>query len=422
MNEQKISVSKEIPMADSASLNRLKLSKFKLNALLNITMAINENLSQKELLNRYQTLLCEDLNIGKILIYKLSTEWELILVSGCDKDAYDGIDVERDLIPVEEITFNSDYEASVLSSFDITIPVIHKGSALAFVLIGDIDEESEGVSPTIKHLHFIQTLSNIIMVAIENIRLFNESLRQEAMKKELELASKMQTMLIPDNDKLPRNKDIAVSAFYHPHYDVGGDYYDCLTLNDNETGFLIADVSGKGISAALLMSNFQANLRAMFISGISLDDLVKNLNRRVIDSAKGEKFITLFVAKYNSQTRILEFVNAAHNPPVVFDGKKGKPIKLETSCVGIGMIDDIPRVDIGHFKVKPRSKIICYTDGLSELEDEEGHEVGTRVIEEYIVNNESIDKNIKDIISNQKILQGNTSLFDDITIIGVEFF
>ena len=118
--------------------------------------------------------------------------------------------------------------------------------------------------------YYVQTISNIIIVAIENIRLFQESLRQEAMRKELELASKMQNMLIPHSGSLPNNERVRINAFYHPHLEVGGDYYDYLELGPDEIGFCISDVSGKGMSAALLMSNFQANLRALFTHDISL--------------------------------------------------------------------------------------------------------------------------------------------------------
>ncbi|GAH85372.1 unnamed protein product, partial [marine sediment metagenome] len=244
---------------------------------------------------------------------------------------------ERDLMKYSEITFVPSGEDNILKAFDIIIPVLNNNVHLAFVLIGDIDEEGEGVSPVIKHLNFIQTISNIIIVAIENIRLFNESLRQEAIKKELELASKMQTMLIPDNRELPQNNKIFVTGFYLPHYDVGGDYYDCILLNEEEIGFCIADVSGKGISAALLMSNFQANLRALFTHEISLVSLVEKLNERVIHSAAGEKFITLFVARYNYNTKILQYINAAHNPPVLYNTVSGNISLFQTSCVGIGM-------------------------------------------------------------------------------------
>lgn len=409
-------------MIRKESKQRLQLSKFKLNSLLEITRAINENLTTKELLERYQKLLREDLNIGKILIYKFGEQWENILCSGCDKNVYENISVENDLLEHKEITFVPSSEKNKLSSFDYIIPVFNNNEALAYVLIGDIDEETEGMSPVLKHLHFIQTLSNIIMVAIENIRLFNESLRQEALKKELELASKMQNLLIPDNELLPQNKNVFTTGFYHPHYDIGGDYYDCMFLSKNDVGFCIADVSGKGISAALLMANFQANMRGLFTHDIQLESLVTKLNERVIRSAQGEKFITLFLARYNFKTHKLEYINAAHNPPVIYYSDSKEIVMPETGCVGMGMLDEIPVIKKGLIEIVEHTKIICYTDGLSELPDENGEEIGTRIIEKYISNKHRIDKNIEEIISSQKIPDGNDRMFDDISILGVEFF
>lgn len=409
-------------LTGKASINRLKLSTFKLNTLLTITKAINDNLSTDELLVRYEKILRKDLNIGKILIYKFDKIWNLILSSGCSQEIIQHIDVEKDFVDQKEISFITVSPNPILRVFDNIIPVINNNLPIAFVLIGDIDEEKEGVSPTIKHLHFIQTLSNIIIVAIENIRLYRESLKQEALKKELELASKMQSMLIPDRSILPNNNKIMVSPFYHPHFEVGGDYYDFIQLNEDEFGFCIADVSGKGISAALLMSNFQANLRALFTTDISLPDIVKKLNERVMASAKGEKFITLFIAKYSYKTKILDYINAGHNQPIFYDMKDKNLQFLTEGCVGIGMLDEIPVLKSGSLKVENRSKLFCYTDGLVELVDEDGVDFDTKEIEKCISNNDQIDKNISTIIKNQKILEGSAAIFDDISIIGIEFY
>jgi sigma-B regulation protein RsbU (phosphoserine phosphatase) len=152
-------------MAKESSLQRLKLLSFKLNALLEITQAINANLSIDGLLDRYRGMLQDELKIGKIVIYKLNETWERILTSGTKEEEILGVDIERDLIHVKEITFLTTYRNESLKDFDIIIPVITQDKPLAFVLIGDI-EEGEGVSPVIKHLHFIQTISNIIIVAI----------------------------------------------------------------------------------------------------------------------------------------------------------------------------------------------------------------------------------------------------------------
>ncbi|MDA3780702.1 MAG: SpoIIE family protein phosphatase [Bacteroidales bacterium] len=409
-------------LSRKASISRLKLFSFKLNSLLAITKAINENLSTTELLKKYELILREDLNIGRTLIYKYDKNWKVILNSGCSQEHIKSINFEEDVFTHKEISFVTSSTSVGLQGFDNIIPVFNNNIPIAYVLIGDIDEESAGVSPTIKHLHFIQTLSNIIIVAIENIRLFKENLKQEALKKELELASKMQSMLIPEESQLPNNEKIKVSTFYHPHSEVGGDYYDFLSLNKNKIGFCIADVSGKGISAAILMSNFQANLRALFTPDSPLSEIVTKLNKTVLTAAKGEKFITLFIGRYDSQTSKLEYINAAHNPPFLYDIDNKKLSALKDGCVGMGMLDEIPTIQSGEITINHPSKLFCYTDGLVEIISGDKVSVRTQEIEECLKNDDYIDENIADIIKKQGILEDNTSIFDDISMIGIELF
>ena len=407
-------------MIEKASLKRLQINNFKLNALLEITQAINSNLSIPELLLRYQNILQEDLKIGKILIYKYETGWVCLLNTHCQEDYTDYIDVERDLIQYPDIRSITSSQNPGLKAFDIVIPVYNNNVPMAFVLIGDIDEEMDLVSPVIKHLNFIQTISNIIIVAIENIRLFKESLKQEALKKELELASKMQNMLIPNASVLPHNDKIVMTSFYHPHFEVGGDYYDFVQLTKDEIGFCIADVSGKGMSAALLMSNFQATLRALFTRDIPLKVLVERLNERVLSNAHGEKFITMFVARYNVRSHELEFVNAGHNPPILYEIYSGNLTFLRSGCVGLGMLDSIPFIVNGHVIIGGNTKILCYTDGLVELLEGDSIQLATTFLEEQVSNQLGIEENIELIIQKQGILEGNKSIIDDITMLGLQ--
>jgi sigma-B regulation protein RsbU (phosphoserine phosphatase) len=241
------------------------------------------------------------------------------------------------------------------------------------------------------------------------------------MKKELELAAKMQKMLIPDNEHMPKNPKIVVNGFYFPHYEVGGDYYDCIRLSETKTGFCIADVSGKGISAAILMSNFQASLRALFTSDIELETLVNKLNSIVVINAAGEKFITLFVARYDHKSRVLEYINAAHNPPVLYNTITGEIKHLRTSCVGIGMLDEIPAFEKSELKIRDSSKIVCYTDGLSELKYPDGRDIGTIEIIRHISNTKPVEVNIREMIKDLGLPDDNPSTFDDVSIIAADF-
>jgi phosphoserine phosphatase RsbU/P len=170
------------------------------------------------------------------------------------------------------------------------------------------------------------------------------------------------------------------------------------------------------------MSNFQANLRALFTTEDSLKEIVRKLNERVMASAKGEKYITLFIAKFSYKTRVLKYINAGHNPPIFYNIEKKEIKFLRDGCVGMGMLDEIPTLKSGSLKVEQKSKLFCYTDGLVEMVDDEGVSFGTEQVEKVISNDKDIDDNINTIIKQQKILEGSIAIFDDISIIGIEFY
>jgi sigma-B regulation protein RsbU (phosphoserine phosphatase) len=358
-------------MSEHSKLERLneKLSQrdFKLNALLEVTRAINNNYSVEKLLDIYKYIIKEQLEITKLILLTYDQyEWNIFLKYG-HKGALKNISVDKDLGKIKDITVIESSSKNYLDSFDVVVPVFHKDMPLAYLLIGDLNENAEGMSPTIKHMNFIQTLTNIIVVAIENKRLAKENIRQEVVKKELQLAAEMQSLLLPGN--LPVNKDVEMAAKYVAHHSVGGDYYDFIELNHTEFVFCVADVSGKGISAALLMSNFQANLRAIIkYTDFSLPKLIEELNTSVINSAKGERFITLFIARYNIITRKLKYINAGHNHPILTNGKEVR--FLSAGCTGIGMLDQIPHIEEDEVFVAPNSLLVSYTDGLVEVENE----------------------------------------------------
>ncbi len=396
-------------------------SKFKLNLILKITQAINENLSIDELLQQYKNILFNDLKIGKIAVYIFSSHWEKLLISGISKECIDKIKIGKHLSSISEITYISRDLPEVLWSFDFIIPVIHKNSVLAYILIGDIDEEMEGMSPAIKHLSFIQTISNIIIVAMENKRLYKQLLIQEAFKKEMELASKIQSLLIPNQSSLPQNQYISTCGYYQPHFEIGGDYYDFINFNDQELGFCIGDVSGKGIPAALIMSNFQATLRALFRPETPLDELMIQLNQKVCDNSSSEKFLTFFVGIYNYTTRKLKYVNASHHPPLLYNFENGETTSLKKGCIGLGMLNEIPAISIGEITINEHSKLLCYTDGLIELERDDQMEVGVQFLTKTFATQKNISDTFADLIHHIDIGKKNKAVIDDISLFGIEF-
>jgi sigma-B regulation protein RsbU (phosphoserine phosphatase) len=225
----------------------------------------------------------------------------------------------------------------------------------------------------------------------------------------------MQNMLVPSS--LPNNEKIEAAAYYKPHKNIGGDYYDFVTISEDEVAFCISDISGKGIPAALLMANFQANLRTLITRKYPLPQFIDILNTKVLEITKGEKFITLFIATYNYKTRILTYVNAGHNPCILYD--KGEVQLLDLGCTILGMFDTLPYVNFGEVKISPDSMIVLYTDGLSEAANNEGKLFEVEGLVEYLQGHSTLE--LKDF--NNQLLdtviayKQDTDFDDDITLL-----
>ncbi len=374
----------------------------KLRLLLQITQDINHNFSRDQLLKSLKRVLVNQLKIERLALY-------VVTPNSFNQEFIEGVDLDKAIINVEAFLKTSSNSEEIRkindtdsSFFEYLIPVFHKDQPLAFLFIGTNnpkEEVSEGYAWIDKSdLEFIKTLCNVVFVALENKKLAKDAIYKEAMKKEIELAAEMQMMLFPSDIPLPDSID--VDAYYLAHQEVGGDYYDYFKLNDEEIMLCIADVSGKGISAALLMSNFQANVRALSPYIPDLEQLARKLNQKVEESAKGERFITAFIAKYNILTRILSYINCGHNSPILFSGQEFK--LLNSGSIGLGMLGELPFVKSESVEVSKNAILVCFTDGLTEATDENGNFFGIERMYDIIKSNHYLSTSeINQQISNQ---------------------
>jgi phosphoserine phosphatase RsbU/P len=399
---------------------QIKLKDFKLNSLLEITNAINLNQEVEQLMRIYEFILKEQLGYDRFVLFNLQEDWNLLSRVGI-KGKVKEINVINDLSRFREITVIESSHSPLISEFDVVVPVFHKDKPLAYLLIAGIKSGSILLTDRMTYMSFVQTLTNIIVVAIENKRMTRQGLIQERIKKELEVASEMQKLLFPSD--LPSNRRMDISAKYTPRHEVGGDYYDFIPLGDEEYIICIADVSGKGISAAMLMANFQATIRTLFnYQRFDMEFLMEELNKKVMRSAKGEKFITFFIAHYNAHTRELKYVNAGHNHPILTNGRKFET--LDKGCIGLGMLDELPFIDVGRLVLKPNTTLLLYTDGVVELENEEGEFFGIdRLVKMmhsyYPLKMEDLNSLIFSKLDEWK---GELPLVDDTAVFGCRFF
>jgi sigma-B regulation protein RsbU (phosphoserine phosphatase) len=393
--------------------------KDQLYALLQVTRAINNNASARDLFSIYEFILNKQLGFSRIAYCSFDEIWKWPVHVDADFDI-SRIKPERDLEGFDDLTILEPVrEADMLEAFDVVIPVKHKGKALAYLLLGRLDRK--GIKTQHKaDLEFVQTISNIISVAIENKRLFKENVQQEMLKRELEMAKEVQSMFIPSS--LPQDEHFDFAAVYKPVRQIGGDYYDFIRLSEREVMFCMADVSGKGVAAALLMANFQAFLRARISVNTDLQSLVSELNDHVVQAAKGEKFITLFIARYTIDNQMLEYVNAGHNPPVLCSGNE--ILVLTSGTTGLGMLEKLHRLESGLIRIDHGSLLVCYTDGLVEQENEGGVDFGIEQLQELVLENKDFsaaafnEMLIRDFTSHK----GDQPSLDDVSLLTCRFY
>jgi sigma-B regulation protein RsbU (phosphoserine phosphatase) len=391
----------------------LYIKQLQLHWLLQVTKAINYNLPSDQLFEVYEAVMRDHLKVKKLSLYVCDGEWKKSLSYG---------DAEGTVLPDPEVhfrelagmQFTNEQMPEWLQGFESIIPVYHNQQPLAYAFIGDL--QNEQIQSLKEILPFIHTITNIIVVAIENKRLTRETINQAQLQKELELAARMQSMLFPAH--LPVNINIDLAATYLPHQQVGGDYYDYIELSEEELMICLADVSGKGMSAALLMSNFQANLHAKAPAVDSLRSLVSSLNTSVNKSAKGEKYITVFLAVINTRTRIINYINAGHNQPVLYIN--GEFTLLDKGTTGLGMFEELPFINEGMAYFPQGAVLLCYTDGIVEQENEKGEIFGLEKITELVRNN-SDAYTMKDLhfrmIDAFRKFRNNTDALDDVTLL-----
>ena len=355
----------------------MDIKQLELNAILDITQAINKNVSEKDLYKIFFFTCMANLRIPEIaLVVEESSDFVTKINKSIDPDLSFIDDVVRIIKGTDQkiikLTSQEGFENA-----GVVIPIRHKDEVLAMIFVGKEHLDS----CTEDDLNFVKTLGNIIMVAIENKRLVRSQLEQERLKKELEIASEVQSYLIPNS--LPKTDRISMASSYVPHYSVGGDYFDYIKLSDDRFVYCIADVSGKGVPAALMMSNFQATLRTMIRQTNDLEKIVRELNFQLHHNSKGQHFITFFIGLVDLGTGDMDYINAGHNPPIFLQEGKDE-VLLENGTLLLGAFEELPFLNRGAVKIGSGDLIFSYTDGVTEVFNTDDEEYGEERLSPFI--------------------------------------
>ena len=309
------------------------------------------------------------------------------------------------------LLFPSLYEMGI----EVIVPMQIQGKTKGLIILG---KRINNIDYTDADIEFIFSVGSLAIISMENRRLFREALEKHKMEEELDIAREIQRNLLPQ--KFPSLSNFDIAAVNVSSKQVGGDYYDIIELDENDCVVAIADVSGKGVPASLMMANMQAFLQVICRQNIPLGVATGLINDLISKNTTDGRFITFFWGTLNNLDKTFEYVNAGHNPPLLI--RDGKIIKLEIGGMILGVMKTLMQYRSEKIQLMKDDVIVMFTDGISEAMNKKGEEFSDAALEKLSLESvgdtsENIMKKIQSEV--QKFTDG-ANQSDDITLVVIK--
>ncbi len=413
-------------ISSTAIANTLTLEKLK-KANQNLDAKINQLSSLFDLSKEFSGILEEE-RVSKLLVFSVIAQMLVsqfaviikegdlpeILESNIKKDKLLNIINSNKIFESNQILYGEQLKEKRPELFDagfvLSVPMVIKNEVRGVILLG---KRLTGKPFSQSDLEYISSVAGLAVISIENSRLFKEALEKQKLEKDLELARTIQKNLLPK--EIPVFKNIEIAAFNKTAKQVGGDYYDIIRLDEKNVLIAIADVSGKGVQAALLMANLQAFLKAIIKQNIPLVEASNLINDLVSENTTMGSFITFFWGILNTEDRTFTYVNAGHNPPVWVSN--GKLVKLKTGGMILGVMPTVVDYKFETIQLEKGDLIVLFTDGITEAMDTEKNEYSEERLEKLITENkkETAGGLLKKIMEDVNDHTSGAEQSDDIT-------
>lgn len=295
---------------------------------------------------------------------------------------------------------------------EIAIPLKLRGSTEGILCLG---KKMTGKSYQPGDVEFLYALGNLALTSIQNTYLVDDQIERERMAQEMRLAREIQERLLPT--RLPESSVVELAAFAAPSREVGGDYYDAVALPGDRLMLAVADVTGKGMPASLLMANMQACLRIVLPLDIDLEDATTRINDVIHANTGFDKFITFFWGICDADGTTFKYVNAGHNPPLHVTSE-GTLTHLETGGLLLGIMGGV-QYERGERGLKSGDVIAMFTDGVTEAMNPEMEEYDDPRLEELLVNvrDKSAQGILDAVLADVEAFTRGAPQSDDITMI-----
>ena len=264
------------------------------------------------------------------------------------------------------------------------LPMKDADHLLGFVALTD---KAAGYRYSSEDINLLGVLSNQMVSALTNARLYVESLERTRLQEEINMARRIQVDLLPSEP--PELGCSTICAHSTPSRTIGGDYYDFIRIDSDRLGVVIADASGKGMPAALMIAQTQAIIRSEVNNGTPIATMLKNVNQQMAESTSAETYVTLFYGELNTATGQFLYANAGHNYPILARSD-GSIELLKTGGLVIGALPDI-EYESATVKLEADDLLVLFTDGLSEAMDESEVEYGEERLRQLITSHRTKD-------------------------------
>jgi len=402
------------------SINRgLDRKNQELQTLFELGKELNSTLDHETIVRQFGYALMGQMMVGRFLIYLNSDDsLKIYHNKGFSNEHVESIDpCLKELEDLNEIMLvqkKKDKLNDLLSKAEIAavIPLSIQGENKGVLCI----EEKRGTKQfSDDDLQLLHTMGGQVIISLENARLFKESIERQRLQEELNIAREIQQGLLASDFNVSDGWKIFGKNV--PSLEVGGDYYDVIKLDNGNIALAIADVSGKGAGASLLMSNLQASLRALINVEPNLDSMVARINNILYQNTSADKYITFFVGILDPDKRTFTYCNAGHNPPLKFS-QTGNVTELEEGGLIIGMMGGVS-YEIGNVVLDEGDIIVMYTDGITEAENEKDEEYGEESLKNHVKRNlkSSPEELINSIVEEVESHAVDLSAQDDVTLL-----
>jgi sigma-B regulation protein RsbU (phosphoserine phosphatase) len=312
----------------------------------------------------------------------------------------------------------SDKQKLIDAGVVLSVPMFLQDKLIGMINVGS---KMSGKVYSREDIDLLSTVAAQAAIAIENSRLHKSELEKEKFEEELSLARRIQQGLLPKENPSIAGLDIAGTSI--PALTVGGDYYDFIQIDPKKLLVVIADVSGKGMSAALYMSKVQGMVQLAAHMYASPKEMLKNVNRRIFEGIERRSFITMILALFDMKKKQVRICRAGHNKALI--GLNGKLKFLEGGGIGLGLErgplfdNELEEVVL---PIKPESLFFFYTDGLTEAMNRQGKEFGEETVSKLVKEKRSLlaEQLQRVVITAAEEFQGKAEQHDDVTVVVVK--